>query len=386
MKKFLFISETYPSGLTGTSVKTRNTIQHLLKLGHKVDVACISFDTLVKKELKHKNFRAFAIREKGVRRFRIGWFWRVFEIVFTYKPFIVSSIFNKKVQMVFDALGEEYDKVFFDGFATLQYARKKDDRYIYIDDEDITYLMRRRVDQESNIFLKIFLYTEFLRSLFFEKIKLSYMNQVWAIAKEDQKRLKTLSSAKTLLMPTLIEEQKNCFSKKSKDFIFVGTLSWRENYLGLRWFIKNCWSEISDDFPDSKLLIVGQQGDDSWKKLIKKYKNIKLLGFVDELGSVFKKSAIAISPVFVNVGIKIKVLTYLSYGIPTVSTKISTGGMASTNGIYLANKNNFAKKTKELFKSIELKSKLSKEGWENIKKNHSNSALDLFFSKSKIFD
>ena len=76
--KFLFISETYPSGLTGTSVKTRNNILHRLNQGHQGDVICINFDTLVTKELKHENLNIFSIHEERVRRFRLGWCWRSF--------------------------------------------------------------------------------------------------------------------------------------------------------------------------------------------------------------------------------------------------------------------------------------------------------------------
>ena len=383
--KFLFISETYPSGLTGTSVKTRNTLLHLLNQGYQVDVICINFDTLVTKELKHKNLNIFSIHEEGVRRFRLGWFWRAFQLVFTYKPVIVSRIFNKKIKALFQALEENYDFVIFDGFSTLQYLNKKDNRYIYIDDEDITYLMKNRINWEKNIFHKFFLYTEFLRCSLFEKLKLSKVAQIWAISKDDYQRFKEISQAKVFLMPTLIPDEKNCFSEKSKDLIFVGTLDWRENYLGLRWFIKNCWNQIQEEHPETKLLIVGQQGDDSWQKLAKEYKNIELKGYVKNLSTVFRRSAIAISPIFINVGIKIKVLTYLSYGIPTVSTKIATGGMSSRDGVYLVNKSNFAKRINYLLDDAKLREKLSKEADQNIKEHHSNQALSNFFAKTKIF-
>jgi polysaccharide biosynthesis protein PslH len=385
--KVLFIPETYPSGLAGTSVKTRNTIEYLLSEGHEVDVACIHFSTLVKKELVHKNLRIFSVYKEGLRKIRIGLIKRLFELVFSIKPVRINRMFDKKLGYLIETLeySNDYDYVFFDGFSTLQYATIKKDYYIYIDDEDITDLIRNRMNETSSLVKKTFLFTEYLRCLLFEKKFLQRMVQIWAICPNSLKRLKTLSSAKSYLMPTLVPVAKNVFDKKSQHIVFTGTLSWSENNIGLKWFIKNCWDNIHKQLPNTKLYIVGQQGDSSWKELCSKYKNIELLGYVKDLADIYKKSAVAISPIFINVGIKIKVLTYLSYGLPVISIKESTWGMDSRAGILCATKENFSERVVKVLKHSILREKMSAQAQKNMNKNHSKLSLKNFFIKTGVF-
>jgi glycosyltransferase involved in cell wall biosynthesis len=385
-KKVLFIPETYPSGLTGTSVKTRRTIEFLLKSGVSVDVACMNFDTLAKKDLKHRNLRIFNVYSSGIRKLRLGLFVKLFRYIFSIKPIIVHRIYDKRLEIVINTLLDsfEYDYVFFDGFSTMQYANQMSKSYIYIDNEDITILLKKRFLESNNIFRKIFMYSEYLRSKLFEKKYFKLMGQVWAISKNGLKRFKTISKGKHVLMPTIVPEENNVYNKNSKNIVFTGTLSWPENYIGLRWFLESCWDDILKVYPETKLLIIGQRGDNRLNDILDKSKNVELLGYVEKLSDVYKNCSLAISPVFINVGIKIKVLTYLSFGLPVVATKQSLGGMVSKDGVLASNKSNFSKAIIKLLKDDKMRNKLSLAGYNNIKKNHLEFSLDQFFKKNSV--
>ncbi len=384
--KLLFIPETYPSGLTGTSVKTRNTIEYLLAQGHSVDVACIDYSTLTKRELTHNNLRIFSIFREGIRRMRIGLIGRLFALIFSIKPVRVNRMYDSRLQHLIEVLEYscQYDYVFFDGFSTLQYAQQKKKNYVYIDDEDISDLVYQRMLESRNILMKAFLFSEYLRCLLFEKKTMKNVEQVWAISPNSLKRLKTLSAAKMSLMPTIIPVQKNVFSESAQNIVFAGTLSWSENKVGLQWFITHCWSKVLDACPETKLFILGQQSDESWEKLCQQYKNIELMGYVENLETIFSQSAVAISPVFINSGIKIKVLTYLSYGLPVISSDEATWGMNSTDGILCTSKEKFTQNLILLLKNKAMRKKLSLKAQKNISTYHSTQSLDKFFQKVKI--
>jgi polysaccharide biosynthesis protein PslH len=372
-KKILFITEIYPSGLTGTSVKARTTLTHLLRRNNKIDVLCTSPKELKKNILSHKNLKIFCF--KGENRNNFSLF-----------PSYIASLFNLRLKSFFNQIQQKrsYDYILFNEYSTLQYISKKQSNYIYLDDEDITDLFYKRFKTEENLFPKLSFFVDFLKSVLFERRYLNKVGYIWAISKRTKKRLSQISKAKFSVIPTIVKLQKNIFRVKNKNIVFVGTLDWEENKKGLEWFLKTSWTEIKKEFPQIKFFIVGQNPG-LWLRIIcQKDDNIILKGYVKDLNSVFSQSALAISPVFINSGIKVKNLTYLSYGLPVVAIKESLWGMPSKQGVVEANKDNFSKKISSLLKDNKKRKKLSQQAIENIKKNHSEETLESFFDKQKL--
>ncbi|MFZ5376240.1 MAG: glycosyltransferase [Patescibacteria group bacterium] len=385
-KRFLFIPETYPSGLSGTSVKTRSTIELLLSEGCYVDVACIDFGVLKKRNLSHERLRIFSVYRQGTRKLRIALIVKLVSLIFSFKPVLVNRIFDRRLDQLIEILisSQNYDTIFFDGYSMLQYSRRFAKNQIYIDNEDITDLLWKRTKSELNIFKKIFFLTEYWRSKVFEKKYFRHVSSIWAICPNSQKRFKQLSPAKVVLMPTLIDRAENCFSAKSKDLVFIGTLSWPENINGVKWFLDSCWVKIQKDHPKTRLLIVGNLASESFRNFCSKYKNVRLTGYVKNLSSIYKKAALAISPILINSGIKIKVLNYLSFGIPTVAIEQSTWGMDSTYGVELAKENDFAEKVIAMLHNLPRRKELSSAAIKNISLYHSRKRLRKFFKDNEI--
>ena len=296
-------------------------------------------------------------------------------------------MYDSKLDKLANSLYEKnnYDYVFYDGFSTLQYLKTKSEKNIYIDDEDITDLLMKRIKSVKNLLLKLFFLTEYVKCLIYERLVLNKVDQIWAIAPNTYERLKTLSSAKISLMPTIVPKRKNAFNVKSKDIVFTGLLSWMENTDGLKWFLDNFWIDIRKEFPKIKLHIIGQMAKDDLIEYLSGFKGVELHGYVKDLEDIYKKSAIAIAPILINSGIKVKILTYLSYGLPVVSTNQATWGLSSNNGIEATSEKEFGKGVIKLLKNSKLRSSLSKKAVKNIDRYHSKKTLKKFFSKKSIF-
>jgi len=388
-KRLLFITQVYPSAATGTTVKTRHTIEYLLKEGFIVDVCCIHYEKMVKNEFKAKNLKIY-ITPKGsiFSKVSFSYLLRVFNLLFSIVPLRVKKMYDAHLADSAERLQKKYDyeAVLYDGFSTLQYLKEKSSKNIYIDDEDITDLLKKRMNSVGNIFLRLFLFTEYVKCLIYERLVLKKVDQIWAIAPNTLKRLKTLSSAKISLMPTVVpDERESAFQIKSKDLVFTGLLSWMENVNGLKWFLDNFWSDLRKKFPSLTLHVVGQMAEKDLVVYLSRFEGVILHGYVADLADIYKKSAVAIAPILINSGIKVKILTYLSYGLPVVSTRQATWGLSSHNGIEVASEKNFGKAVIKLLSNSQLRKKLSKEGQKNIKKNHSETALRNFFVKAQFF-
>jgi polysaccharide biosynthesis protein PslH len=381
MKRILIITEVFPSGLTGTSVKTRNTIEHLLNLGFIIDVCCLHHPDMVLLPLTHRNLKIYVNPWKTYQRRSLVYIFRLLSQIFTFVPYQIKQVYSGEIEKQTSTLIEQnkYTYIFYDGYSILQYLNRKKSSAIYIDDEDFTELYRNRYVFEKNIFKKIFYLTEFWKSGVYEKKKFKYISQIWAISQNTFKRFQNITSAKISVMPTLVPFHKSVWNSLSSDIVFTGTLNWEENVNGLNWFLENCWKEIHNQKPNVLLYISGQLADSNYINYLQSFPNIKYIGYEKDLAKLYSKCALAISPVFINAGIKVKILTYMGYGLPVVALKISTLGLSSLDGILVANNSQeFIDAVIYLLNDKKLRQQLSEEGLNNIKKNHSKTKLKKF--------
>ena len=102
------------------------------------------------------------------------------------------------------------------------------------------------------------------------------------------------------------------------------------NEQGIKLFLENCWTEILKKIPDAKLNIIG----DICQKIQNKNENVFLLGRLDEsdLINVLKESTIAINPVFLGTGLKIKSVDMICMGLPFVSFPCGIEGLEELEG------------------------------------------------------
>lgn len=383
MARVLFITEDYPSGLNGTSLKTRYTLKWLLKNGYEIDLCCAYFNRIIDK-LESKNLKSFLIKKSYPTKYSLGYWWRIFKLFFSPNPFFIQRLYEPRLKKLVKKLltKNNYEFVIYDGFSTLIYRSKTEAEKIYIDDEDITDLLKQRFKSENNLIKKISLYLNFLKSKSYEKQHLTQVDQVWAISPETRKRLKSLTLARTLLMPTYLPVAKNVFNSKSTHLVFTGTLSWLENVAGLKWFLNEHWWEIHRKFPELVLDIIGREANSEFVDFLGHFPQVEHHGYVKDLKDFYQQSALAIAPVLINAGIKVKILTYLSYGLPVVATKTSALGLVCTDGVRVVKKENFAKQVIGLLESEDVRKKMSEEGYKNLKNNYSAKQLATFIENS----
>ncbi len=111
-------------------------------------------------------------------------------------------------------------------------------------------------------------------------------------------------------------------SAEDKVIIFIGE-HYRPNIEAVRFIIRR----IAPQLQEFKFLVVG--GVSAAFNTEPLPPNIKLLGRVcdEELDMALAASDIAINPMFTGSGINIKMLDYMSYGLPVVTTKCGSRGI-----------------------------------------------------------
>lgn len=107
--------------------------------------------------------------------------------------------------------------------------------------------------------------------------------------------------------------------EQAQTLLFMGAGS-APNVEGLNWFLDQVWPVISDRFT---LKVVGTVCG----KIGRRPKNVELLGRVADLDSVLADTDIAVNPVFIGGGLKIKTIDALAAGLPSVNCAEAVRGI-----------------------------------------------------------
>ena len=112
--------------------------------------------------------------------------------------------------------------------------------------------------------------------------------------------------------------------KRPGRLVFVGSDT-LPNLDGLRWFFAEIWPRLRDSDPPVTLDLVGDCG----AALGRLPAGVNRLGRVKNHGAILHRATLAIAPLRVNSGLKIKILDYARHGLVTVLTPDSLRGFAA---------------------------------------------------------
>lgn len=112
---------------------------------------------------------------------------------------------------------------------------------------------------------------------------------------------------------------------------FVGPDCHYPNFVGISWFLNNCWSTLKSKDNAYKLRIIGNWDESNKKAIRRKHKDVEFPGYVEDLSSALKNT-IQIVPLTIGSGIRMKIIESASMGIPVVSTSIGAEGIPLVSG------------------------------------------------------
>lgn len=105
----------------------------------------------------------------------------------------------------------------------------------------------------------------------------------------------------------------------SANLIFIGALDYPSNIDGLRWFLKNIWSDLQDR-KDLHLIIGGSKPHESLKTEIETYRNLETHYNFDRFESFVPSNSIFLSFVTSSTGMKTKAAEALAAGLMLIAT------------------------------------------------------------------
>lgn len=155
-------------------------------------------------------------------------------------------------------------------------------------------------------------------------------------------------------------------------FVFVGGFQHQPNVDAVVYFAQEIFPIVRQALPGVVFRIVGSRATPEVLALAGD--GVEVLGYVEDLGSVLDQARMSVVPLRYGAGIKGKIGTSLSHGLPCVSTTIGAEGMglAEGDGVIIADDPaSFANAIIDLYTNRSLWDSSSEGGVEFVRRNYS---------------
>ncbi len=105
---------------------------------------------------------------------------------------------------------------------------------------------------------------------------------------------------------------------------FVGSLDYTANRDGLAWFMDSVWPALRARFPAATLQVAGRSA--AAVPFLQGREGVSYHGFVSDVAQITDAADIAVVPLRIGGGIRLKILDFLSRGLPIIATRIGAEG------------------------------------------------------------
>jgi GT2 family glycosyltransferase len=182
------------------------------------------------------------------------------------------------------------------------------------------------------------------------------------------------ASLRLTVMPFMREMPgcKNAFSNR-KDIVFIGGFEHPPNIDSVEYFIKEIWPQVHAKLPEVRFLIIGSKMSEHIKAM-NSHPGVEVIGFVENLADYFDHCKMTVVPLRFGAGIKGKIGTSASFGVPSVATTIAVEGMGFVNGeqiLVADDPNSFADSVIRLYQDEALWTQLSQSCLAKVSEQYS---------------
>ena len=225
-------------------------------------------------------------------------------------------------------------------------------------------------------FLNPFLYLYFLEYLLiknYEKKCSDIFDKIVLVDNNNLNKSKHIFKDKVVKISNGSFSQKKIFifKKKNNKILFIGNIKYLPNKEACFYFVKKILPKVNKKFPEIEFHIIGEISILT-KVILMRYKNVKVLGSKKNLNNLIKNSICGISNLNIATGMQNKILSYMSYGIPTIcSFKSFNNSELKRNKDLLVYKNDeqLISFILELKTNKSLSNKISNNGYKKVKTN-----------------
>lgn len=121
-------------------------------------------------------------------------------------------------------------------------------------------------------------------------------------------------------------------AEEAGSILFLGSMDWMPNIDAVHYFVRNIYPLVKRDLPSAKLFVVGRDPEASVVALGDADPSIVVTGTVPDTRSFVNLAAVAVVPIRIGGGTRIKIYEMMAMAKTIVSTPIGAEGLSYTDG------------------------------------------------------
>ncbi len=201
-------------------------------------------------------------------------------------------------------------------------------------------IWERDAEHAGPLLHRIYLREQHERMLRYEKKVCRAVKRIVAVSESDAQTMRSLYGAgHAHAVPTGVDLDYFAPPRSvtpATDLVFIGSMDWRPNIDGIRWFAGEVLPLIRRRRPDCSLAVVGRRPSAEIQRLAERDPCIHVTGTVDDVRPYLWESAVSIVPLRVGGGTRLKIYEAMAARIPVVSTPVGAEGLDVRDGENIA--------------------------------------------------
>jgi len=163
-----------------------------------------------------------------------------------------------------------------------------------------------------------------------------FVNAVWACSEEDRRALTMHNRIPGSVIPNGVDcsffgFDANPSKAQSPFLLFTGAMGTEANKDAVVWLIRDLWPQIAIARPELRLLLVGGGMPASLAEEACAVSGVEVIGEVPDVRPYFQKASIALVPLRIGSGTRLKIMEAMAQGNPVVSTRKGAEGLEITD-------------------------------------------------------
>jgi hypothetical protein len=188
--------------------------------------------------------------------------------------------------------------------------------------------LRRRARRSPTVLKRAVAGVAALRAVRLEPRLLNAFDRVATFSEKDASLLVQLG----VRVPISVEQlyfdlPPRAAAPSGSNVLLTGAMYRAENDQAAQWFLTHIWPQVKRQVPSTVLTIAGSGPSADLQRLAKQSRDVQVTGYVDDLTAVYGRASVAIAPLLMGAGVKVKVIEALASGLPVVATTIGAEGL-----------------------------------------------------------
>lgn len=232
---------------------------------------------------------------------------------------------------------ERYDAVHVEGVYMAEYARAIKNEFgipVVLRAQNVeSDILAQYASHAGNPLARWYVRREAVNARAFEAEALGAFDHVLPITPQDERRLRQLSSGiRTTTVPGGVDTGSSPRSgmPESDTVLFLTNYEWPPNRDSLTFFLKEVLPHLRRLRPGVRVLVVGKGTEMLRPGNVDQ--GVEVCGYVENLRDVADRAAIAVIPLRIGSGMRMKLLSLMALGMAVVSTSVGAEGVEGKTG------------------------------------------------------